>query len=69
MQFMHETREGPTNEGRHHLLFLHKQVHDKRGIEEPLHAYITRAKLTACEAYFREKDHNSLKIRTPPRHI
>ena len=41
--------EGLTNEGRHHLLFLHKQVHDKRGIEEPLYAYITRAKLTACE--------------------
>ena len=28
---------------------LHKQVQDKRGIEESLHVYITRARLTACE--------------------
>ena len=35
------------------LLLLHKQVHDKRGIAEgtaeSLYAYITRARLTACE--------------------
>ena len=31
--------KGPTNEGMHHLLLLHKQVHDKRGIAESLHAY------------------------------
>ena len=28
---------------------LHKQAHDKRGIAESLHAYITRAKLTVYE--------------------
>ena len=38
------------HEGRHApLLLLHKQVHDKRGIAESLHAQITRARLTACE--------------------
>ena len=43
--------EGLANEGRHHLLLsvLHKQTHDKRGIEESFDAYITRAKLIACE--------------------
>ena len=41
--------EGLTNEGRHHLLLLHKQVHDKRGITESLHAHITKIRLTACE--------------------
>ena len=41
--------EGLTNEGRHHLLLLHKQECDKRGIEESLHAQVTRARLTACE--------------------
>ena len=41
--------EGPTNEGRHYFLLLHNQAHDKRGIAESLHAYITRARLTACE--------------------
>ena len=41
--------EGLTNEGRHHLLLLHKQAHDKRGIAESLRAQITRVKLTACE--------------------
>ena len=32
--------EGPTNEGRHHfhLLLLHEQAYDKRGIGESLHA-------------------------------
>ena len=29
----------------HHLLLLHKQVHDKRGIAESQHAYIYRARL------------------------
>ena len=29
--------EGLTNEGRHHLLLLCKQAHDKRGIAESLH--------------------------------
>ena len=41
--------EGLTNEGRHHLLLLSKQAHDKRGIAESLHAQITRPRLTACE--------------------
>ena len=38
--------EGLTNEGRHHLLLLHKQAHDKSSIAELLH---NRARLTACE--------------------
>ena len=41
--------KGLTNEGRHHLLLLHNQAHNKRGIAESLHVYITRAGLTACE--------------------
>ena len=38
--------EGLTNEGRHHLLLLHKQAHHIVG---SLPAYINRAGLTACE--------------------
>ena len=45
----HCARGGTNNEGRHHLLLLHKQVHDKRGIAESLHAYINTAGLTAPE--------------------
>ena len=44
--------EGLTNEVRHHLWLLHKQVHDKRSNAESLRAcvpYITRARLTTCE--------------------
>ena len=33
-------QEELTNEGRHHLLLLHKQVYVKRGIAESLHTYI-----------------------------
>ena len=61
--------EGLTNEGRHHLLLLRKQAHDKRGIEESLHAQITRARLTACEVgvFSREIHVSQLsKIRPPP---
>ena len=39
------------NEGRHHLLLLHKQVHDKRDIAESLHAYIWRARSIKCVRY------------------
>ena len=37
-------KEGLTNEGRHHLLLLHKQVaaDDKKGIAELLHAHTKR---------------------------
>ena len=38
--------EGLTNEGRHHLLLLHKQAHHIVG---SLPAHINRAGLTACE--------------------
>ena len=58
--------EGLTNEGKHHMLLLHKQVQnkrviDKRGIEELVHEYITGAGLTGCEigAFSWEKYHNS----------
>ena len=52
--------EGLTNEGRHNLLLLHKQAHDKRGITESLHAQSVRW------AYFQEKYHNSRKYTHPP---
>ena len=41
--------EGLTIEGRHNLLLLYKQVHEKRGIAESQHAYINRARLTTCD--------------------
>ena len=44
--------EGLTNEGRHHLLLLHKQVHDKsrkKNVAKSLHKYLNRVRLTACE--------------------
>ena len=34
---------------RHHLLLLHKQVQNKSDIEESLHAYINRARISAYE--------------------
>jgi len=37
------------NEGKTHLLLLYKQAHDKKGIEESMHVYINRARLTAWE--------------------
>ena len=37
--------EGLMNKGRYHLLLLHRQGHDKRGIAKSLHAYINRARL------------------------
>ena len=37
------------NEGRYHLLLLHEQAHDKRGIVESLQAYIARVRVTACK--------------------
>ena len=59
--------EGLTNEGRHHLLLLRKQVHDKRGIAESLHAQITRARLTACEVGVFSREISQLsKIRPHP---
>ena len=45
-------------EGRHSLLSLHKQVHDKRGIAESQHEYISMARLTACEVGVFLKYHN-----------
>ena len=44
---------GLANEGRHHLLLVHTQVHDKRGITESLHVYIYRARL--CVKLYRTK--------------
>ena len=41
--------EGLPNEGRHHLLLFYKQAHDKRGIAEPLHAYLDMARQTIFE--------------------
>ena len=44
-----------------------KQAHDKRGIEESLHAQITRARLTACEVgVFSREISQPLKIHPPP---
>jgi len=39
---------GLINEGRYHLLLLHKQVHDKRGFAESLHVYINSFRLSVC---------------------
>ena len=36
-----------TIEGRHHLLLLHKQTHDKKSIAESLYAHTNKARLTA----------------------
>ena len=59
--------EGLTNEGRHNLLLLHKQAHDKRGIAESLHAQITRARLTVCEVGVFSREISQLsKIHPPP---
>ena len=51
---------GLTNEGRHNLLLLHKQAHDKRCIVE-FHTYIYKAKLSVCEVglFSIEKYYNS----------
>ena len=37
-------KEGLAKEGRHHLLILHEQPHDKTGIAESMHAYISRTR-------------------------
>ena len=58
--------EGLTNEGRHNLLLLHEQVHDKRGIAESLHTYITRARLTACEVSVFSREISQLSNICPP---
>ena len=58
--------EGLTNEGRHHLLLSHKQVHDKSGIAESLHAYITRAKLTVYEVGVFSRDISQPSKRAMP---
>ena len=68
-QYMHRRsstvqEEGLTNEGRHHLLLLRKQAHDKRDIEEILHAQITRARLTACEVGVFSREISQLWNRT-----
>ena len=36
-----------TIEGRHHLLLLHKQTHDKKSIAESLYVHTNKARLTA----------------------
>ena len=43
-----------------------KQVHDKSGIEESLHVYINRARLTACEVGIFSREISLLKICPPP---
>ena len=49
------------------LLLLHKQVHDKRGIAESLHAQMTRARLTACKVGVFSREISQLsKIHPPP---
>ena len=58
--------EGLINEGRHHLLLLHKQVHYKRSIAELLHAYITRARQTACEVGIFSREISQLSQIHPP---
>ena len=59
--------KGLTNEGRHHLLLLHKQAHDKRSrITAHVHVDLYRARLTACEVgVSQEKYHNSRNYAHP----
>ena len=45
---------------------LHKQAHDKRGIAEPLHAQITRARPTACEVGVFLRELSTLKNTPTP---
>ena len=59
--------EGLTNEGRHDLLLLRKQAHDKRDIEEIVHVQITSTRLTACEVgVFSREISQLLKIHPSP---
>ena len=52
---------GLKNQGRHHLVLLHMQAHDKKGIARSQHAYINnRARLTACEVGIFTKDISQL---------
>ena len=49
-----------------HLLLLHKQAHDKKGIAESLHVHTNRAWLIACEVgVFLRENHNSQKYASP----
>ena len=58
--------EGLTNESRHHLLLLHKQVQNKSDIEESLHAYINKARISAYEVgIFLRKNHNIIPLPLP----
>ena len=55
---------GETNKGRHHLLLLHKQMHDKWSVAESQQACVH--KLTACEVgVFSRKISQLSKIRPP----
>ena len=59
--------EGLLNEGRHNLLLLRNQAHDKRGIAESPHAQLTRARPTACEVGVFSREISQLsKLRPPP---
>ena len=59
--------EGLTNEGRHDLLWFHKQVLDKRGITELQHANTNTTRLTAYEVGIYLKEISQLsKIPPPP---
>ena len=58
--------EGLRNEDRHHLLLLHEQVHDKRGIVESLQVYTNRARLTVYKVdVFSSEISHSQSIPTP----
>ena len=61
-------KEGLANKGKHHLLILHKQAHDKRSIAELMHAYIIRTRvdqLYLMWVCFWEKYNNSWNMPTP----
>ena len=59
--------EGLTNEGRHHLLLLGKQVRNNRDTAESLHVQTTRYRPTACEVgIFSRVISQLLKIHPPP---
>ena len=55
--------EGLTNEGRHHLLLLYKEIDDKKHSRH----YMNRARLTACEVGVVLREISQLvKIRLSP---
>ena len=61
-------KEALTNEGRHDLLLLHKQVHDKETLQNHCIHIVNNASLTMCEVgiFSWEVSHATLDYAYPP---